>query len=314
MIRTNLTPLTVAAITHPGMGGKPNEDRYAVSAYRLSEKDPTRSVFAILSDGIGGHSAGEVAAEMAVESISRMVAGSDARSPLETLDNAVQAASDAIALKAKDSTQRLGMGTTCACAWIIGERLFTASVGDSRIYLLRENTLLQLTIDHTWVQEAVEKGLLEPDEARSHPNQHVIRRYLGSPRSPRVDNRLRLAADETDTQSVSNQGLHLHPDDLVLLCTDGLTDVVEPEDILEAVHEAPLQAAVQTLVDLACARDGKDNITVILLQVPSKNIPVEKTSRMMWKWALVGFLGVIAAALVLSTLAWMVLRLLLPGF
>jgi serine/threonine protein phosphatase PrpC len=314
MIRTNLTPLGVAAVTHPGMGGRPNEDRFSVSAYRLGEKDSTRSVFAILSDGIGGHSAGEVAAEMAVETISRMVAGSDARAPLEVLDIAIRAASDAIAAQAKDSSQRLGMGTTCACAWVIGERLFTASVGDSRIYLLRENALMQLTIDHTWVQEAVDKGLLEPGEARSHPNHHIIRRYLGSPKSPRVDNRLRLAADETDTQSVANQGLHLHPGDLILLCTDGLTDVVEAEEILPAVHDTPLQAAAQTLVDLACAREGKDNITVILLEVPWKGQPAEKTTRILWKWALVGFLGVIAAALVLSALAWLLLRLILPGF
>ena len=314
MIRTNLTPLHVAAVTHPGMGGRPNEDRYAVSAFKLSQKDSTRSIFAILSDGIGGHSAGEIAAEMAVETISREIAGSDARFPLETLDQAIKKASDAIAAWARDNTQRLGMGTTCACAWVIGERLFTASVGDSRIYLLRGDTLLQLTIDHTWVQEALEKGLLEPEEVRNHPNQHVIRQYLGSSRSPHVDNRLRLAADETDTQSVSNQGLHLHPGDLILLCTDGLTDVVDPTDIIPAVRDTPVEPAAQTLVDLACAREGKDNITVILLQVPQHSASVEKTSRILWKWALVGFLGVIAAALVLSALAWLLLRLILPGF
>src|SRR5512143_4155883 len=88
MIRTSVTPLHVAAVTHPGMAGRQNEDRFAVSSYVLSEKDPTRSIFAIVSDGIGGHSSGEIAAEMAVETISRHVADSDGRAPLEILERA----------------------------------------------------------------------------------------------------------------------------------------------------------------------------------------------------------------------------------
>ena len=241
MIPTRHSHLHVAALTHPGMAGKQNEDRLAVSSYRMSERDATPSVFAIVSDGIGGHRAGEVAAEMAVERISHIVAQSDAGQPLEILDNAIQVTSDAIASKGKDDTQRLGMGTTCACAWVIGNRLFTASVGDSRIYLLRKGRLMQLTVDHTWVQEAVEKGILDPQDARNHPNVHVIRRYLGSSQTPQADIRLRLAANETDTQSRSNQGLRLLPGDLLLLCTDGLTDVLENAEIVQAVRGLELQ-------------------------------------------------------------------------
>jgi protein phosphatase len=268
MIRTKHAHLHVAALTHPGMAGRDNEDRLAVSSYRIGENDATHSVFAIVSDGIGGHRAGEVAAEMAVENISHMVAQSDARRPVEILDNAIQVTSDAIAAKAKDNTQRLGMGTTCACAWVIGNQLFTASVGDSRIYLLRQAGLTQLTVDHTWVQEAVEKGILDPKEARNHPNVHVIRRYLGSSKTPQADIRLRLAANETDTQSRSNQGLCLLPGDLLLLCTDGLTDVVEDAEIAQTVRGLDLKYAAQALVDLACARDGKDNITVVMMLIP----------------------------------------------
>ncbi|MGD0877704.1 MAG: protein phosphatase 2C domain-containing protein [Anaerolineales bacterium] len=268
MIRTTNAHLHVAALTHPGMAGKANEDCLAVSCYRISEKDPTRSVFAIVSDGVGGHRAGEVAAEMAVENISQVVAQSDASQPVQILDNAIQVTSDAIVSKGKDDIQRLGMGTTCACAWVIGDQLFTASVGDSRIYLLRNTGLMQLTVDHTWVQEAVERGILEPKDARNHPNVHVIRRYLGSSKTPQADIRLRLAANETDTQSRSNQGLRLHPGDLLLLCTDGLTDVVEDEEIIQAVRGQDLPTAAQTLVDLACAHNSKDNITVVLLLMP----------------------------------------------
>jgi protein phosphatase len=318
MIRTEHAHLHVAAVTHPGMAGRENEDRLAVSSYRIGENDATRSVFAIVSDGIGGHRAGEVAAEMAVENISQMVARSDAKRPVEILDNAIQVTSDAIAAKAKDNTQRLGMGTTCACAWIIGNQLFTASVGDSRIYLLRQADLTQLTVDHTWVQEAVEKGILDPKDVRNHPNVHVIRRYLGSSKTPQADIRLRLATDETDTQSRSNQGLRLLPGDLLLLCTDGLTDVVENAEIIQAVRGLDLQSAVQALVDLACARDGKDNITVVMMLVPwgemgiKKDLQVKKKRRKYWQWVLLGLAGLILLALQIIVLIWMVYQFIHP--
>ena len=305
MIRTNSAPLHVAAVTHPGMAGKQNEDRLAVSSYRLSQNDPTEVVFAIVSDGIGGHSSGEVAAEMAVENISHMVAQSDARRPIEILDHAIQVTSDAIATKAKDNTQRLGMGTTCACAWVIGNRLFTASVGDSRIYLLRNGALMQLTVDHTWVQEAVDKGILDPRDVRSHPNVHVIRRYLGSSNTPEADNRMRMSKNESDTQSRSHQGLRLLPGDLLLLCSDGLTDVVEDADIEPTVRGLDLQVAAQALVDLACAREGKDNITVVMLLVPWHFVPSERKESRVWLWAL-GGLALVLLMLAIAGLAWVV--------
>ncbi len=273
MIRTSQAHLNVAAATHPGSAGRQNEDRFAVASFRLSESDPTPSVFAIVSDGIGGHRAGEVAAEMAVESISHWIAQSDAGQPLEILDHAIREASEAIAASARDDTHRLGMGTTCTCAWVIGDQLFTGSVGDSRIYLLRAGTILQLTVDHTWIQEAMEKGVLKPEQVRNHPNQHVIRRYLGSSRTPQVDVRIRLAKDETDTQSRAHQGMHLHQGDILLLCTDGLTDTLTDNEILATVHghTVPgknLHTAVQALVSLAVSRGGVDNITAVLMSPP----------------------------------------------
>ena len=318
MIHTTLAPLHIATVTHPGMSGKLNEDRLAISSYRVSENNPTPSVFAIVSDGIGGHRAGEVAAEMAVETISHMVAQSDARRPLEILDNAIQVTSEAIASKAKDDTQRLGMGTTCACAWVIGNQLFTASVGDSRIYLLRNNSLMQLTVDHTWVQEAVEKGILDPQNVRNHPNVHVIRRYLGSSHPPQADIRLRLAKDESDTKSRSNQGLRLLPGDLLLLCTDGLTDVVEDSNIAPAVRGLELQSAAQALVDLACARDGKDNITVVMLLVPKQDVRTKpdvlakKNEIKFWLWVLLGLVVLALLAFFVAGLAWVIFHIILP--
>jgi len=310
MIRTSQAPLYIAAVTHPGTAGRPNEDRFAVSSYRVSETDPMPSVFAIISDGIGGHRAGEEAAEMAVETISHMVAQSDVRRPLTTLDHAIQVTSDAIATRAKDDAQRLGMGTTCACAWVIGRQLFIASVGDSRIYLLRNGNLMQLTVDHTWVQEALEKGILHPEDVHNHPNVHVIRRYLGSSKTPQADTRLRLAKNESDTQARSHQGLHLLPGDLLLLCTDGLNDVVEDAEIEPAVRGLDIHSAAQVLVDLAAAREGKDNITVLLMLVPGEVALARKSN--FWLWALLGLVGLILLALLIAVTIWAVFNYVLP--
>lgn len=308
MIRVANAHLYTAALSHPGMGGRSNEDRFAISAFRLSENDPTPSVFAIVSDGIGGHRAGEVAAEMAVEQISRLVAQSDGREPLRILQQAIETTSQAIAQQAQDNTQQLGMGTTCACAWIIGSHLYIASVGDSRIYLLRRGRLKQLTTDHTWVQEAIEKGILTPAEAVNHVNQHVIRRYLGSNKPPQVDIRLRLASNETDTQACANQGLALQPGDILLLCTDGLTDVVANPEIEATLRNKNVEQAAKDLVDLACKRQGRDNITVLVLQVP----PLVTPKLFPWKWVALGGVAVLLLGIVLVLLVWLMLAFWLP--
>ena len=310
MIRTDTSHLEVSAVTHPGVAGRNNEDRFSVSSYRLSETDPTPSVFAIVSDGIGGHRAGDEAAEIAVETISHLVAQSDARHPLDVLDQAIQVTSDSIAAKGQDDTRRLGMGTTCACAWVIGDRLFIASVGDSRVYLLRKGSLMQLTVDHTWVQEALERGILGPQDVRNHPNQHVIRRFLGSSKTPQVDVRLRLAKEETDTQARSNQGLRLLPGDLLMLCTDGLTDMLEDAEIEPAVRGLGLRAAARKLVDLACKRGGFDNITVVLLLVPWGE--AEKKGNKLWLRVILGMAALALLALIILLTFWVVFHFILP--
>lgn len=268
MIRVEQSHLPVSALSHPGMAGKSNEDRYAVSAYHLSEDNATPALLAVLSDGIGGHRAGEVAAEIAVNQISENLAASDGRLPLASLRESIQAASQGILTAAKTDARMFGMGATCAVAWIIGRRLYTATVGDSRIYLVRGQNILQLSTDHTWIQEALESGILQPEQVQNHPNAHVIRRFLGSPTPPDVDVRMRLLGGESDTQAEANQGLPLMPDDMLLLCSDGLTDVVAPGEIYSTLRALPIERAAQTLIDLACSRNASDNITVIAIQVP----------------------------------------------
>jgi len=313
MIRTRLAHLHVSAQTHPGMGQRQNEDRYAVSSFQLGEKDPTPAVFAIVSDGIGGHQSGEFAAEMAVETISQLVAQSDGRQPLAILEHAVQATSEAIAKQARNNIQQLGMGSTCACAWVIGWRLYIASVGDSRVYLLRDGRLLQLTIDHTWVQEAMDKGILSQEDAHHHPNAHVIRRYLGSSKPPQADTRLRLAAGETDTQARSNQNLRLLPGDLLLLCTDGLTDVVQEEQILEAIQHRELEAATQRLIDEACAHNAQDNITAVLMQVPVEAARPIRRKGPFWVNTLLTLGGLCLLVILVALGAWLAIQVFLPS-
>lgn len=268
MKRIEQSHLLVAAQTHPGMTGKNNEDRYAVSAYQLDKHGRLPVLFAILADGVGGHRAGEVAAEMTVDRISQQVAESSGKKPMEIMQAAIVDTSEEIFMQAQTDPARQGMGATCACVWIVRDRLFTAAVGDSRIYLLRGKNICQLSTDHTWVQEAVDRGILKPDEMRGHPNAHVIRRYLGSPSAPLVDFHLRLDGSESDRQALSNQGLQLREGDRLLLCSDGLTDLVEDNEILAAFQRYPLEGALQSLTDLANQRGGHDNITLVAVHAP----------------------------------------------
>ena len=178
MNRSSSSHLTIAALSHAGMSGKNNEDRYTVSSYTTEEGKPV--VFAIVSDGIGGHRAGEIAAELAVNYVIENVAQSNGHEPMAIMESAIHAASQSIASRSASKADQQGMGATCACVWVEGDRLYTAYVGDSRIYLIRDGKIHRLTVDHTWVQEAIEKGIIKPEDAHDHPNVHVIRRHLGS--------------------------------------------------------------------------------------------------------------------------------------
>ena len=289
MIRITHSSYPVAVLTHPGMTGKNNEDRYAVSAYRLSRRSRKPVLLAVLTDGIGGHRAGEVASELAVERISQAVAASDGSQPVDTLRLAITEASQEIYTLSNSDAQHQGMGTTCVCAWIIDKHLYTAAIGDSRLYLLRRGAIYQLSTDHTWVQEAIEQGILKPEQVKGHPNQHVIRRYIGSPNSPEVDFRLRTVGGGKDEFSEDNQGMELKDGDRLLLCSDGLTDLVEDKEILAAYQQHPLEQACQTLVELANSRGGHDNITMVAIHIPRRNL-IERvaTSNRLFAAALVG--------------------------
>jgi protein phosphatase len=276
MISVDDAHLPVIAVTDPGRAGKNNEDSYAVSAFHVGHNDPTPSLFAIVADGVGGHQAGEVAAEMAVEIISQAVADSNADQPLAILEKAFAQANHAICSRSSSESDLSGMGTTASCVWIIADQLYLASIGDSRIYLKRNDRLIQLTIDHTWIQEAIESGLITTDQARTHPNVHLIRRHLGSKQPAIPDFRLYLAQDENDKQAVANQGLQLNAGDYLLLCSDGLTDLVKDDEIEQSLKNLPLDEALHGLVELSNSRGGHDNITIIGIKIPQAAVMAKK--------------------------------------
>jgi protein phosphatase len=160
------------------------------------------------------------------------------------------------------------------------------------------------------VQEAIEKGILTPELAREHPNVHVIRRYLGSPEPPEPDFRLKFFDGEGDLQAEENQGVQLLPDDVLLLCSDGLTDLVWNDEILETVRTRDnIKEASRALIDLANSRGGHDNITVVLVSAPSDfKIVVKKNRKIDWlPWVIGGIAGVVFVLLAGSILAFSML-------
>jgi protein phosphatase len=250
------------------MAGKKNEDRYGVSAFLADSQSDYPVVLAVLCDGIGGHRAGEVAADIGVRTITETIAASDGRQPLMILERAIKKANHAIYQASLSDQGRKGMGATCACALVMDNQLYTGNLGDSRIYLLRDGHILQLSTDHTWLQEAYDAGIIDERAGEAHPNAHVIRRYLGSPKAPQPDFRLWFFEGEGDAEALNNQGLLLEPGDVILVCSDGLTDLVSDEEIQAVVKSTPFADIPKVLIDLANARGGHDNITVILMATP----------------------------------------------
>ena len=201
------------------------------------------------------------------------------------------------------------MGTTVTCAWIIDDRLYMISVGNSRLYLLRDGELRQISVDHTWVQEAYEAGVLTKDQLRDHPNSNIIRRHLGSSRPVEVDLRIRLQEDQSDKDAEANQGMRLQPGDLLLVNSDGLHDMITDEDILATLKtHKDLDKAAKELIDKANEAGGKDNITVAILEMADAKTDAESDTqprkRRRRPSCLVTAIATILVALVVGLGAW----------
>jgi serine/threonine protein phosphatase PrpC len=189
------------------------------------------------------------------------------------LEAAINTANKAVYLASQENAQYRGMSTTMAITAIIDDRLYAAHVGDSRIYLFRDRKLKQISIDHTWAQEAIDAGLLTREQAKTHPNRNVIRRHLGGSPEVEVDHRLAMQDGQSTQEMVANQGTDFRAGDTLLICSDGLTDMISDASVYESIynHYLDLSTATDELINKANEAGGKDNITVVLLQKP----PVE---------------------------------------
>ncbi|MFO7777587.1 MAG: Stp1/IreP family PP2C-type Ser/Thr phosphatase [Nitriliruptoraceae bacterium] len=224
------------------------------------------SVYAV-ADGMGGHLAGEVASATALEPIEELDGRifQDNAAAVTALRDAVVAANERVSQLAIENPDYRGMGTTLTAALVEGRRLHVAHVGDSRAYLLRDGYFSQLTDDHTLVQHLVDEGQITREEAARHPQRSVITRAIG-------------VSEDVEVDSMS---LELQPGDQVLLCSDGLSGVVEDNDIAGTLLEVEeTDDAVDALIELANDAGGPDNITVLLLRYEdpdAEEVPSNRT-------------------------------------
>ncbi len=249
--------LEMALSTDPGIVRSHNED--AIFA------DSTLGL-AILADGMGGYNAGEVASGMAITRLAadlrRLIAssslkdhalGCDAATIERHIVNEVGAANFAIFHASESTPNYAGMGTTLVLAWFYDNRMSVAHVGDSRLYRLRDDALEQLTHDHSLLQEQLDSGMISPEQARYSDHKNLVTRALGV--DPMVD--------------VEVRDFDVKRGDIVLLCSDGLNDMVEDDEIALALRTlgGNLHLAADHLVQMANDNGGRDNVSVILIKV-----------------------------------------------
>lgn len=234
-----------------------NEDFHRVWEYPL--RDSHLLLFGV-ADGMGGAAAGEYASRKAIQVLDEClrhyvseVAAGKSVIPLESaVQRCVRLANHRL-YRAADSPERAGMGTTLTYVALHGRRASIAHVGDSRAWLVNASGIRQLTRDHTWVEEQMAMGLLEPEQAKDHDWRNLLTRVLGT-------------AAEIEVDSVQ---LDVNPGDVLLVSTDGLHGLVSAAEILEEVRSArSAQSSVEFLINLARERGGPDNITLVIVEVP----------------------------------------------
>lgn len=230
-----------AVLTDPGILRKKNEDACLAK----------NNIFAV-ADGMGGHKAGEIASQIALSSIEKSLSGARKDNPSETLILSIKDANEAISKKSMKNIKQWGMGTTLTLILFKEDNYFIGHIGDSRAYLLRENNLIQLTKDHSLVADLVKKKYLSKEEARAFPHRNIITRALGATPDIEID----ISSGKTKKE------------DRFLLCTDGLTEMLKDEEIKQIIEsEKSLSTICEKLIATANQYGGKDNITVVLIEV-----------------------------------------------
>lgn len=225
-------------------------------------------VFAV-ADGLGGHNAGEVASALALETLAREMERAPGNWPMvKRLRRAVQEANLAIYNKGITVPELRQMGTTLTATAVVAGFLTTAHVGDSRLYLLREGVLTQLTKDHTWVWEQVQYGILTAEQARTHPKRNMLSRCVGLNLIVSIDT-LRLAAQ---------------PGDVLLQCSDGIHALLPENAIASAIQDVTPEAGCRNLIDRAREAGGDDNISAQMAIVRSGSPASTNNTRRWWQF------------------------------
>ncbi len=203
----------------------------------------------IVADGMGGHAAGDFASRYAISVVLDFVRGSTVRNPISLLKRAMIFANSEVYREAEKDPDKYGMGTTMVACVVDGSELYVANVGDSRLYLIRDE-ITQITMDHSLVEELIRNGQLERNRGRNHPEKNLITKAMGS-------------KDEVMPDFFE---ISLEEGDKVLLCSDGLSNMVEDDELRDIVREAGSpEEAVDSLIDRANYYGGNDNISAILI-------------------------------------------------
>jgi protein phosphatase len=250
-------------LTDTGLVRSHNEDSgFVFDSSQQSESSPISYGIYIVADGMGGHQAGEVASQKAIQIIkSSLLDNTDYlyNGNINTrIREAFEQANSEIYHASQNSPQLSGMGTTATLGLRISDRLYIGHVGDSRVYLIRNGEITRITRDHSLVESLKTSGIITEEESRVHPDRNVITRALGTSINIIVDS----YKDYTGKDSIQ-----LNNNDRIVFCTDGLTNEVNENEILEIIQHMPdVSTACQNLVKIANDRGGNDNITVIVVQ------------------------------------------------
>lgn len=242
--------MNIVAKSDKGMVRTTNQDAYAVSEANNS------FAWAVVCDGMGGAAGGNVASRLAVDVISEKIRAAFNENMRDSsirnlLECAISAANVEVYDMANKNEELQGMGTTVVCTVIKNNQAIIAHAGDSRAYLLADDNLQQITIDHSLVQSLVDQGKITKEEAFNHPNKNLITRALGTDENIEVD------FDEIEV----NEG------NVVLLCSDGLSNFVTDEDIIDNYKNEDFETFADRLVDIANENGGRDNITIAAISI-----------------------------------------------
>lgn len=234
------------SITDVGQKRKMNQD-YVFTSEKAIGNLPNLFVVA---DGMGGHNAGDFASKYTVEKLIESISNNKEKNPIKIIRESIEVANRELLKKADENSDLNGMGTTLVVATIVNEYMYVANIGDSRLYIINDD-IKQITKDHSYVEEMIRIGKLDREDARNHPDKNIITRAVGAGNEVAVD----------------FFELKLEEKDIILMCSDGLTNMIEDDDIKMIVkRQRDVADKAEKLVKIANENGGKDNIAVVIIE------------------------------------------------